>query len=67
MKWIRPILSLIGMIGVTWGFYADKISAEAYLGLVTAIVIWWFKSRDDEKNKRNGGRRTDGQRPELGG
>ena len=52
MKWVRPIISLIGLLGVTYGFIVDKISPEAYLGLVIATTIWWFKSRDEEK--RNG-------------
>lgn len=51
MKWVRPILALEGMTAVTIGFFIGKIDAVAFFGLVSAIVVWWFKERDKEKEK----------------
>ncbi len=47
--WVRPIITILGMAGVTAGFFLKMISPEAYLGIVTLAVTWWFKSRDEEK------------------
>uniref|UniRef100_A0A6M3KF10 Uncharacterized protein n=1 Tax=viral metagenome TaxID=1070528 RepID=A0A6M3KF10_9ZZZZ len=57
VKWVRPIISLVGMAGVTVGFFMGMVATEAYLGIVTLAITWWFKSRDTEKGKGNG---TDG-------
>jgi len=53
IEWVRPVLSIIGFLAITYGFLTKMVDQAAYLGLVTGIVIWWFKSRDDEK--KNGG------------
>ncbi len=53
MKWIRPWLSLIAMLGITTGFFLGKISTDAYMGVTTFIITWWFKSRDEEKSNNN--------------
>ena len=31
------------------------IPAEAYLPLVTLVITWWFKSRDEEKKAASNG------------
>ena len=49
MKWVRPFLAIIGMLGITIGFFDGKITAEAYILAVGITVTWWFKSRDEEK------------------
>lgn len=49
MRWVRAFISIIGMAGVTIGFFLKMVSPEAYLGLVTLAITWWFKSRDEEK------------------
>ena len=51
MKWIRPIISLIGMSGLTAGFFMGLIPSEAYVGVAAIAITWWFKSRDEEKLK----------------
>ena len=51
MKWIRPIISLVATGGVTAGFFLGLIPPEAYIGLATAAIVWWFKSRDETKAK----------------
>ena len=49
MKWIRPTISLIGLLGLTGGFFMGLIPPEAYVGIVAVAITWWFKSRDEEK------------------
>ncbi len=51
MRWVRAIISLIAICGITWGFAVGKIQSEAYLTLMAVAVTWWFKSRDNEKDK----------------
>lgn len=50
MKWIRPTISLIVIIGVTIGFFMGKINSDAYAGLVGVTITYWYKSRDEEKH-----------------
>ncbi len=57
MKWVRPIISIMGMLGFTIGFFINKIDPVAYGVLVTGTIVWWYKERDTEK--RNGNTRTD--------
>ena len=49
MKWIRPIVITLLSLSVTVGFFLDKITSEAFFGFATGLVVWWFKTRDDEK------------------
>ena len=51
MKWVRPVISIIGMLGITIGFFLRMIEAEAYVLAVGVTVTYWFKSRDEEKQK----------------
>ena len=53
MEWIRPLISLIAMTGVTIGFITDKISLEAFMGIAAFVVTYWFKSRDIAKERNN--------------
>lgn len=52
MKWVRPAISIIGMVGVTVGFFMGKVEPIAYLLIVEAVVLWWFRSRDEEKQAK---------------
>ena len=56
MKWFRPITTLLLTIGVTAGFFTDKIDAIAFFGFATGLIVWWFKSRDSDKEKHNEGK-----------
>ena len=49
MKWIRPAIALLGSLAVMVAFLMGKVSSEAFMGFITATVIFWFKSRDEEK------------------
>ncbi len=48
---VRPVISLIAVIGINVGFFMDKISPEAYLAIMAVTVIYWFKSRDESKQE----------------
>lgn len=50
MRWIRPFITVALVGGVTTGFIQGKIDATAYFGFATGLVVYWFKSRDDDKN-----------------
>lgn len=45
----RPLVTVICVTGLTWGFANRLISGEVYSTIVTAIIIYWFKQRDGEK------------------
>jgi len=49
MKWVRPTLAGIFAIGITIGFFMDKIVSEAFIGIASVAITWWFKSRDENK------------------
>lgn len=51
MKWIRPLLVVILVLAVTVGFFARLINTDAFFGFATGLVVYWFKSRDEEKQK----------------
>jgi hypothetical protein len=45
---VRPIVTLTLTAGITWGFIYEKVSAEAYLGLVAVVVGFWFRERQEK-------------------
>ncbi len=51
MKWLRPILAMLSMIGVLIGFFVGKISPEAFLAIASVTITWFFKARDDDKKQ----------------
>jgi len=53
LKWIRPAISLIGILGITIGFFMGKINSEAYILAVGVTVTYWFRSRDITKDKES--------------
>ena len=53
MRWVRAVISIIGILGITAGFFMRLISTEAYLTITSVSVAWWFKSRDEEKQNGN--------------
>ena len=52
MKWVRPlvIVSLTG--AMIWGFVAEKVGTVAFATFATGLIVYWFKSRDEEKEKK---------------
>ncbi len=49
MKWFRPIIVVLLILTAIVGFLTDRLPGEFMSGLITGIVVWWFKSRDEEK------------------
>ncbi len=49
MRWVRPIISIVGMMGITIGFFLGKINPEAYILAVGVTVTYWYKARDESK------------------
>lgn len=53
MKWYRPNIITILVLAIVAGFSVGKISSETFVAFAAGLIVWWFKSRDDEK--KNGG------------
>lgn len=51
MRWVRPVIVSLLAVAVTAGFFMDKIEAAAFATFATGLIMFWFKSRDDEKKK----------------
>ena len=49
MKWVRPVIISGLAIAVTVGFFMGKLEAEAFGIFATGLIVYWFKSRDNEK------------------
>lgn len=47
-EWIKPVLAVIGMIGLTVGFFMRLISAEAYIGIVAVTITYWFNDLNNQ-------------------
>ena len=56
MKFVRPVITLIAVLGLTIGFFTDKVTADAYVPLMAMTIVYWFKSLDREKENHNGDR-----------
>ena len=54
MKWVRPIISLIAVGGLTVGFFMGKVNPEAYIGVMSMAIAWWYKERDATKTTATG-------------
>ena len=48
---VRPAITFI--FALTFCFLAviDKVSPDTFVGAVTMVLTWWFKSRDEEKKQ----------------
>jgi len=49
MKWVRPFLAVVAALGVTAGFFMDKIEPKEYLVIMSVVITWWFTARDNDK------------------
>ena len=54
MKWFRPVIVTTLSLAVTLGFFQGLITSEFFASFATGLVIWWFKSRDEEKRSSGG-------------
>ncbi len=46
---VRPIITVIAVLGITAGFFIGKITSESYMTLMAVAVTWWFKTKDADK------------------
>lgn len=46
---VRPLCTLMLVIGLLWGFVTGLISSEAFLGLVSMVLGFWFQEREHKK------------------
>jgi len=51
MKWFRPVFIGLLIITVIIGFFVGLVPSEAFVPFATGLVVYWFKSRDEEKSK----------------
>ena len=52
MRWIRPAIVVLLILTAIVGFFTDKFTGEFMAGLITGMAVWWFRSRDEAKNKK---------------
>lgn len=46
--YVRPLITIMAMGGIMYGFVIGTISSEVFVPFSTGIVVWWFKARDDK-------------------
>jgi Kef-type K+ transport system membrane component KefB len=46
MKYFRPCIVAVLVLGVTAGFFLGKVGAEMFGAFATGLIVYWFKSRD---------------------
>jgi hypothetical protein len=55
---IRAICVIVLLAGfvfaIVWGVFTSKliVSSDAYIGVLTSALVWWFKSRDDQQSQK---------------
>jgi len=52
MKWFRPLIATALVASAIVAFFLGKIGSEAFMALVTGLAVWWYKSRDTEKENK---------------
>ena len=48
---VRPLVTTIGFVAITAGFFMGKVPADIYVPMVTGMVTWWFASRSNQESK----------------
>lgn len=49
---VRPVVTLLLTVALVRGFIYDKVSAEAFLGIIGVVITFWFTSRQTTKDLR---------------
>ena len=47
---VRPLVTVMLTACFCYGFVTDKVSAEAFIGVVGVVVTFWFNQRQQDKN-----------------
>ena len=46
---VRPIITLIFAIVLSYGFLKGMVSAETYVPIAAVAITWWYATRDNDK------------------
>ncbi len=46
---VRPIITLIFAIVLSYGFLKGMVSAETYVPIAAVAITFWFVTRENEK------------------
>lgn len=49
MAWVRPFALIIVMLTAVYMEVMQLKVSEFFIGVATTVIVWFFKSRDDEK------------------
>lgn len=52
MNWIRPSIVVLLILTAIVGFFRGMLTGEFISSLITGLAVWWFRSRDTEKEKK---------------
>jgi hypothetical protein len=47
---IRPIVTLLFGLTVCAGFFMERISADQFIPIASAVLLWWFASRQQNRS-----------------
>lgn len=50
-SYVRPVITVAFTAAFLYGFMADKIGADVFVSTATMVIIYWFKTRDEEKKQ----------------
>lgn len=48
---VRPFLAVLFAGTLCAGFWMEKVSGEAFIGIASLVVGWFFRDRQDEKKE----------------
>jgi hypothetical protein len=48
-SYIRPAVTVLFAMVFCYGFLVTTIGADVFTGVATMVIIYWFKSRDEER------------------
>lgn len=48
---VRPLVTVMFSVTLCYGFFNDKVTTEAFIGIVGAVIGFWFNRRDEEKRE----------------
>ena len=49
--YVRPFVTVLFSGVFCYGFLVKMIGADVFTGVATMVIIYWFKSRDEDKAK----------------
>jgi xanthine/uracil/vitamin C permease (AzgA family) len=48
---VRPLLAFMFGLTICLMFWYGKVSGEAFFGIASLVIGWFFKAREDEKKE----------------